>query len=295
MMNSTVRTAVFPVAGLGTRFLPATKSIPKELLPIVDRPLIQYAVDEARASGIENFVFVTGRGKGAIEDHFDISYELEEALESRGKDQELQQIRELRPGPGQVAYVRQMQPLGLGHAVWCARHLIGNGPFAVLLADELIISDPPVLADMIAVRDEHGGNVVLVDEVPREKISSYGIIEAGTEAGAVIEVTGVVEKPAPHHAPSNLAIIGRYVLDPSVMGILASTARGTGGEIQLTDALLASIGSDPFHAVRLSGQRYDCGSKLGFIEATLNLALGRDDLGTDVQHMIDALATTSRR
>ncbi|MCL1599512.1 MAG: UTP--glucose-1-phosphate uridylyltransferase, partial [Actinomycetia bacterium] len=195
MTNRAVRTAVFPVAGLGTRFLPATKSIPKELLPIVDRPLIQYAVDEARACGIENFVFVTGRGKGAIEDHFDISYELEDALESRGKEDDLQQIRALRPGPGQVAYVRQMQPLGLGHAVWCARHLIGNSPFAVLLADELIISDPPALGDMIAVHDEYGGNVVLVDEVPPEKTRSYGIVEVGTEADAVIEVTGVVEKP----------------------------------------------------------------------------------------------------
>ncbi len=294
-MSSVVRTAVFPVAGLGTRFLPATKSIPKELLPIVDRPLIQYAVDEARDSGIENFVFVTGRGKGAIEDHFDISYELEQALESKGKYEELEQIRDLRPGPGQVAYVRQMQPLGLGHAVWCARHFTGNSPFAVLLADELIISDPPVLGEMIAVHEEHGGNVVLVDEVPSEKSSSYGIIEIGDETDAVIDVTGVVEKPEPDQAPSNLAIIGRYVLDPSVMEILGNTGKGAGGEIQLTDALLASIGPRPFHAVRMSGQRYDCGSKLGFIEATLNLALGRDDLGPDVQRMIDALGRSSTR
>jgi len=282
---------VFPVAGLGTRFLPATKSIPKELLPIVDRPLIQYAVDEARDAGIENFVFVTGRGKGAIEDHFDVGYELEHTLAARGKHAELDQIQDLRPGPGQVAYVRQMQPLGLGHAVWCARHLIGNNPFAVLLADELLISESPLLGDMIEVHEQFGGNVVLVDEVPAEKTSSYGIIEVGTVADTVIEVTDVVEKPAPDQAPSDLAIIGRYVLEPSIMGILGNTARGAGGEIQLTDALLASIGEYPFHAVRMRGERYDCGSKLGFIEATLNLALRRDDLGADVQHMIDALAT----
>jgi len=294
-VSSVVRTAVFPVAGLGTRFLPATKSIPKELLPIVDRPLIQYAVDEARDSGIENFVFVTGRGKGAIEDHFDISYELEHAIESRGKLQELQQIRDLRPGPGQVAYVRQMQPLGLGHAVWCARHLIGDDPFAVLLADELIMTEPPVLGDMIAVHEERGGNVVLVDEVPPEKISSYGIIEPGADTGDVIEITGVVEKPAPQQATSNLAIIGRYVLDPAVMAILGDTDQGAGGEIQLTDALRTSIGAHPFHAVRMNGQRYDCGSKLGFIEATLNLALARDDLQADVQHIIDTLADASAR
>ena len=282
---------MFPVAGLGTRFLPATKSIPKELLPIVDRPLIQYAVDEARDAGIENFVFVTGRGKGAIEDHFDVGYELEHTLAARGKHAELDQIQDLRPGPGQVAYVRQMQPLGLGHAVWCARHLIGNDPFAVLLADELLISESPLLGDMIKVHERFGGNVVLVDEVPPEKTSSYGIIEVGTVADTVIEVTDVVEKPTPDQAPSDLAIIGRYVLEPSIMGILGDTARGAGGEIQLTDALLASIGEYPFHAVRMRGERYDCGSKLGFIEATLNLALRRDDLGADVQHMINALAT----
>jgi UTP--glucose-1-phosphate uridylyltransferase len=282
---------VFPVAGLGTRFLPATKSIPKELLPIVDRPLIQYAVDEARDAGIENFVFVTGRGKGAIEDHFDVGYELEHTLAARGKHAELNQIQDLRPGPGQVAYVRQMQPLGLGHAVWCARHLIGNDPFAVLLADELLISESPLLGDMIDVHEQFGGNVVLVDEVPPEKTSNYGIIEVGTVTDTVIEITDVVEKPPPSQAPSDLAIIGRYVLEPSIMGILGDTARGAGGEIQLTDALLASIGKHPFHAVRLNGERYDCGSKLGFIEATLNLALRREDLGEDVQHLINALAT----
>lgn len=285
-----VQTAVFPVAGLGTRFLPATKSIPKELLPIVDRPLVQYAVDEARAAGIENLVFVTGRGKGAIEDHFDVSYELEATLRSRDKILELEELKQLRPKPGQVAYVRQMEPLGLGHAVWCARKLIGNQPFAVLLADELIRSDHPPLAEMIELHEQHGGNVVLVDEVPDESTSKYGIIDPGAETGNAISVTSVVEKPDIANAPSNLAIVGRYILDPSIMDILGSTESGAGGEIQLTDALLASIGSTPFHALRMTGERYDCGSKLGFIEATLHLALRREDLGPDVQLLIDGLA-----
>ncbi len=289
-MTSSVRTAVFPVAGLGTRFLPATKSIPKELLPIVDRPLIQYAVDEARAAGIENFVFVTGRGKGAIEDHFDISFELEETLAARGKHEDLARLRELRPGPGQVAYVRQMEPLGLGHAVWCASHIVGNEPFAVLLADELILADPPSLTSMIEVHDRTGGNVVLVDEVPKASTDQYGIIEPGPSSGSAIKVESMVEKPDPSMAPSNLAIVGRYVLTAPIMKILETTAKGAGGEIQLTDALLASIPSRPFHAVRLDGQRYDCGSKAGFVEATVKLALEHDELRDDVQRLINSLA-----
>ncbi len=292
-MTSPVRTAVFPVAGLGTRFLPATKSIPKELLPIVDRPLIQYAVDEARAAGIENLIFVTGRGKGAIEDHFDVSYELERTLAEHGKLHELEQLKAARPGPGRVAYVRQMQPLGLGHAVWCARHLIGDQPFALLLADELILSDPPSIRTLIDVHETFGGNVVLVDEVPRARTDHYGIIEPGLETDAVIEVANLVEKPDPAEAPSTLAIAGRYILDPSIMDILETTTQDSGGEIQLTDALAQTIDSSPFHAVRLIGERYDCGSKLGFIEATLNLALRRDDLHTDVQRMIDSMASGS--
>jgi len=292
-MTHSVRTAVFPVAGLGTRFLPATKSIPKELLPIVDRPLIQYAVDEARAAGIENFVFVTGRGKGAIEDHFDVSYELEETLKARGKTQDLDQLRKLRPGPGDVAYVRQMEPLGLGHAVWCARHIVGNEPFAVLLADELILADPPALASMIEVHEQTGGNVVLVDEIPRAASGQYGIIEPGPTSGSAIEVVSMVEKPSPSAAPSNLAIVGRYVLTAPIMQILENTAAGTGGEIQLTDALLASLGSQPFHAVRLEAQRYDCGTKAGFVEATIKLALQRDDLREDVQRLVNSLAESS--
>jgi len=289
-MTQRVRTAVFPVAGLGTRFLPATKSIPKELLPIVDRPLIQYAVDEARAAGIENFVFVTGRGKGAIEDHFDVSFELEQTLAARGKTRDLAELRELRPGPGQVAYVRQMEPLGLGHAVWCARHIVGNEPFAVLLADELILAEPESLATMIEVHERTGGNVVLVDEVAATATGQYGIIEPGPSSGNAIEVMSMVEKPDPSVAPSNLAIVGRYVLTAPIMDILATTGEGAGGEIQLTDALLASIPSQPFHAVRLDGQRYDCGSKTGFIEATIKLALARDDLREDVQRLVNSLA-----
>jgi UTP--glucose-1-phosphate uridylyltransferase len=292
-MTQSVRTAVFPVAGLGTRFLPATKSIPKELLPIVDRPLIQYAVDEARAAGIENFVFVTGRGKGAIEDHFDVSYELEQTLAARGKAQDLDRLRKLRPGPGEVAYVRQMEPLGLGHAVWCARHVVGNEPFAVLLADELILAEPPALASMISVHEQTGGNVVLVDEIPRSASGQYGMIEPGPTSESAIEVISMVEKPPPSAAPSNLAIVGRYVLTAPVMQILETTAAGAGGEIQLTDALLACLGTRPFHAVRLQGQRYDCGSKAGFIEATINLALQRDDLREDVQRLVNSLADPS--
>ncbi|MCL1588729.1 MAG: UTP--glucose-1-phosphate uridylyltransferase GalU [Actinomycetia bacterium] len=292
-MTHSVRTAVFPVAGLGTRFLPATKSIPKELLPIVDRPLIQYAVDEARAAGIENFVFVTGRGKGAIEDHFDVSYELEETLKARGKTQDLDRLRKLRPGPGEVAYVRQMEPLGLGHAVWCARHVVGNEPFAVLLADELILAERPVLASMIDVHERTGGNVVLVDEVPATETQRYGIIEPGEASGSAIEVVSMVEKPEPSAAPSNLAIVGRYVLTAPIMQILENTAAGTGGEIQLTDALMASLGSQPFHAVRLEAQRFDCGTKSGFVEATIRLALQRDDLRENVQRLVNSLADES--
>jgi UTP--glucose-1-phosphate uridylyltransferase len=292
-MTQRVRTAVFPVAGLGTRFLPATKSIPKELLPIVDRPLIQYAVDEARAAGIENFVFVTGRGKGAIEDHFDVSYELEQTLAARGKTQDLDRLRKLRPRPGDVAYVRQMEPLGLGHAVWCARHIVGSEPFAVLLADELILAEPPALASMMEIHERTGGNVVLVDEIPKAASGQYGIIEPGPVSESAIEVVSMVEKPPPSAAPSNLAIVGRYVLTAPIMQILETTAAGTGGEIQLTDALLTSLGTQPFHAVRLEGQRYDCGSKAGFIEATIRLALQRDDLREDVQRLVNSLADPS--
>lgn len=287
---STVRTAVFPVAGFGTRFLPATKAMPKVLLPIVDRPLIQYAVDEALAAGIENFVFVTGRGNSALEDYFDMNFELEATLNADGKSAIVESLARLRHTPGQVMYVRQIDPLGLGHAVWCARNTIGDQPFAVLLADELILGDKSDLATMLEVHAALGGNVILVDEVADEETSHYGIISPGVTRGNAIEVTDIVEKPAQGTAPSNLAAIGRYVLDPSIMKTLESTESGIGGEIQLTDALLASIGELPFHAVRTAGQRFDCGSKSGFVDATIHEALGRNDMKDHVQATIDALA-----
>jgi UTP--glucose-1-phosphate uridylyltransferase len=289
-----VKTAVFPVAGFGTRFLPATKAMPKVLLPIVDRPLIQYAVDEAVAAGIENLVFVTGRGNSAIEDYFDVSFELEETLKAHGKNDLATELRSLRHAPGQVSYVRQIDPLGLGHAVWCARNIVGDEPFAVLLADELILAETPDLSMMLAVHAEHGGNVLLVDEVADDETDRYGIITPGVASNGAIEVDGIIEKPTLGSAPSNLAAIGRYILDPSVMRTLESTAEGAGGEIQLTDALVTSIGEIPFHAVKTRGRRFDCGSKGGFVDATIHAALGREDLQVDLQTTIDTLASPKR-
>lgn len=293
----TVRTAVFPVAGFGSRFLPATKATPKVLLPIVDRPLIQYAVDEAVSAGIENFVFVTGRGNSAIEDYFDVSYELESTLRSRGQVEFVNALEEIRHEPGHVAYVRQIDPLGLGHAVWCARNVVGNEPFAVLLADELILpslpGNPSSLERMLEVHALHGGNVVLVDKVADEDTSKYGVVAPGRTTEHAIEINGIVEKPDPGTAPSNLAVIGRYILDPSMMDLLAATPPGAGGEIQLTDALRASIGTVPFHGVQTDGRRFDCGSKSGFVEATIHVALQRDDMRQDIQNTIDRLASCS--
>jgi UTP--glucose-1-phosphate uridylyltransferase len=265
--------------------------MPKVLLPIVDKPLIQYAVDEAVAAGIENLVFVTGRGNSALEDYFDVSFELEEMLKASGKGDIASELETLRHAPGQVSYVRQIDPLGLGHAVWCARHIVGNEPFAVLLADELILGDTPDLATMLEVHDEHGGNVVLVDEVADDETDRYGIITPAGSTNGIIEVADIVEKPAAGSAPSNLAVIGRYILDPSIMNTLASTAKGAGGEIQLTDALLESIGDLPFHAVTTQGHRFDCGSKSGFVDATIHAALDREDLKQDLQRTINTLAT----
>lgn len=287
---SSVRTAVFPVAGFGTRFLPATKAMPKVLFPIVDRPLIQYAVDEAIAVGIENLVFVTGRGNSALEDYFDVSFELEATLRAKGRHEVASSLESLRPGPGQVAYVRQIDLLGLGHAVWCARNTIGDEPFAVLLADELILADTPDLAKMLDVHAAHGGHVVLVDTVPDNETDQYGIVTPGESVDGAIEVVDIVEKPARGQAPSNLAVVGRYILDPSILTLLEKSATGAGGEIQLTDALLASIGTVPFHAVRTSGKRFDCGSKTGFVNATIHAALNRDDMRDDVQATVDSLA-----
>ncbi len=281
-----IRKAVFPVAGLGTRFLPATKAIPKEMLPIVDRPLIQYAVDEAREAGIEQMIFVTGRGKSAIEDHFDIAYELEVTMTQRGKD--LSVLGPTRLMPGNCAYVRQQEPLGLGHAIWCARDIIGDEPFAILLPDELMHGRPGCLAQMVEAYDQVGGNLISVLEVPREDVSSYGVIAPGAEVSASLtEVTGLVEKPAAADAPSNKIISGRYILQPEVMRTLEDQEKGAGGEIQLTDAMARMIGTQPFHAVTFAGRRFDCGSKAGFVEATLALALERDDLGAEVRAMAE--------
>ncbi len=284
-----VRKAIFPVGGLGTRFLPATKALPKEMLPVVDKPLIEYAVEEARAAGIEEFIFVTGRGKSAIEDHFDNHDELERTLSERGKDDELEMINGLDLQPGQIAYVRQMSPLGLGHAVWCARNLIGDEPFAVLLADDLIKADTPTLVEMVEVYEQHGGSVVSLMEVPKEHTSRYGVVTPGAMEGPLVEIKGLVEKPDPADAPSNLAIVGRYILQPEVMTYLAEGKSGAGNEIQLTDSMLELVGKSPFHGLRLSGRRFDCGNKIGFLEAGIAFGLDRPEMGSELRARISAL------
>ncbi len=276
-----IRKAVFPVAGLGTRFLPATKAIPKEMLPIVDRPLIQYAVDEAREAGIEQMIFVTGRGKSAIEDHFDIAFELEKTMAERGKSLEV--LAPTRLGPGNCAYVRQQEPLGLGHAIWCARAIVGDEPFAIFLPDEFMVGSPGCMKQMVEAYDRLGGNLISVLEVPREAVSSYGVIAPGASDGDITEVTGLVEKPKVEDAPSNLIISGRYILQPEVMRTLENQEKGAGGEIQLTDAMARMIGTQPFHAVTFAGKRYDCGSKAGYVQANLAIALGREDMGAEIR------------
>jgi len=278
-----VRKAVFPVAGLGTRLLPATKSIPKEMLTIVDRPLIQYAVDEARAAGIEQLVFITGRGKAALDDYFDIGFELETTMRERGKT--FDALEPSRSGFGEVVSVRQQQPLGLGHAVWCARHVVGDEPFAVLLPDDLMV--PGALKQMVEAYGQFGGNVLLTEEVPHERTASYGVITPGDTKGRAVEVKGLVEKPQPEVAPSNLGVIGRYILQPEIMGVLDAQEKGAGGEIQLTDAMAKLIGTQPFHAVSVDAVRHDCGDKAGFVLA--NLALGMDDpeVGPKIRDFLD--------
>ena len=282
-LNKPIRKAVFPVAGLGTRFLPATKAIPKEMLPIIDRPLIQYAVDEAREAGIEQMIFVTGRGKTAIIDHFDKAFELETTLVDRQKD--LDVLAPTRLEPGNLVTVRQQVPLGLGHAIWCARAVVGDEPFAIVLPDELMIGSPGCLRQMVDAYNEVGGNLISVLEVPPEEVSSYGVIAPGKGRKGLTEVRGLVEKPRREDAPSNLIISGRYILQPEIMGVLASQATGAGGEIQLTDALAQMVGRQPFHAVPFNGRRFDCGSKVGFVEATLVLALERKDMADDVRNL----------
>jgi UTP--glucose-1-phosphate uridylyltransferase len=286
-----IRKAVFPVAGLGTRFLPATKAIPKEMLPIIDRPLIQYAVDEAREAGIEQLVFVTGRGKTAIVEHFDTAYELEATMTGRGKS--LEPLEPSRIHPGNLVTVRQQVPMGLGHAIWCARAIIGNDPFAIFLPDELMIGKPGCMKQMVDAYNQVGGNLVSVLEVPHEEVSSYGVIAPGNKPegfnGTLTEVKGLVEKPKVADAPSNLIVSGRYILQPEVIDILTTQEKGAGGEIQLTDAMAKLIGKQAFHAVTFGGKRYDCGSKTGFVEATLALALQRPDMADEVRAMAKRL------
>jgi UTP--glucose-1-phosphate uridylyltransferase len=285
-MTAKVRKAVFPVGGMGTRFLPATKVMPKEMLPVVDKPLIQYAVEEAHAAGIEEFIFVTGRGKSAIEDHFDYSIELQKILTERGKTREAEEIGGAMLAPGQIAYTRQQEPLGLGHAVWCARNLIGDEPFAVLLADDLILAEQPCLGQMADVHAKTGGNVVAVMDVPREHTNRYGILDTGADDGRLVEIRGLVEKPDPAEAPSTLSVIGRYILLPQVFAHLGSHEVGAGGEIQLTDSMARMIGAQPFHGLRFEGERFDCGDKAGFLEANVAFALARDDLRSGTQAIL---------
>lgn len=282
-----IRKAVFPVAGMGTRFLPATKVMPKELFPIVDRPLLQYAVDEAIEAGIEQMIFVTGRGKGMIEDHFDLSFELERTMGDRGKDSSVLDGTRLKPG--NAVFIRQQEPMGLGHAIWCARHVIGDEPFAILLPDEFMVGAPGCMSQMVAAYEQLGGNVVCALEIPIEDTPSYGVIDPGKRDGPVTEVRGLVEKPAAGTAPSNLILPGRYILQPEVMRILETQAAGSGGEIQLTDAMAQMIGSQPFHGLTFDGKRYDCGSKQGYVEANLALALADPDIGGEVRAMAQRL------
>lgn len=289
-MPNRVRTAVFPVAGLGTRFLPATKAMPKEMLTVVDRPLIQYAVDEAREAGIEHFVFVTGRNKGVIEDHFDRQYELEHTLETRGKTDALSELQKDLPSAGQTSFTRQQEPLGLGHAVWCARELVGNQPFALLLPDMVFKAKPGVMKQMMQAYEETGGNIIGVEEVDPAEVSSYGIVARGKGPDSGFKITGMVEKPKPADAPSNLFISGRYILQPEIFTLLSEQTKGAGGEIQLTDAMQILIRTQNFTGVKYDGKVFDCGSKLGFLTANVVFALDRPDLAEafrkEIRHLI---------
>ena len=286
-MSKPVRKAVFPVAGLGTRFLPATKAMPKEMLTLVDKPLIQHAVDEARAAGIEQFIFVTSRGKSALEDHFDQANDLKRTLESRGKKRELEILETTEIESGQLLFTRQLQPLGLGHAVWCARHLVGDEPFAVLLADDVILSQTPCLKQMISAYNSGiGGNMVAVTDVPRSDTNKYGILDVSSDDGKLAVVKGLVEKPKPEEAPSTLSIIGRYILQPEIFKHLDNQQKGAGGEIQLTDSMAKMIGQQPFHGMRFEGTRYDCGDKVGFIEANVAFAIAHPDMGERVRSAV---------
>ena len=292
-MTRKVTKAVFPVAGMGTRFLPATKSVPKEIMTLVDRPLVQYAIDEARAAGIKEFIFVTSRGKSALEDYFDHNLVLEQELKAKGKNKLLDVLNKTNMESGAIAYIRQHKALGLGHAVWCARRLIGDEPFAVMLPDDVIAADKPCLQQMIEAYEDTGGNMVAAMEVPKEKTSSYGVLNVGDNIGSVVPTRGMVEKPDPSEAPSNLAVIGRYVLRPSVLNNLNAKKTGSGGEIQLTDAIAQDIAAGvPAYGYKFDGQRFDCGSKSGFLQATVAFALAREDLRDDLsQYLNDIVAT----
>lgn len=281
-MKTRVRKAVLPVAGLGTRFLPATKCMPKEMLPVVDKPLIQYAIEEAEAAGIEQFMLITGRGKNLLEDHFDHAFELERTLELRGRLKELEMVRDF-PEPSKIQYMRQQQALGLGHAIWCARDFVRDEPFAVILPDDMVLAETGCLSQMMEAYAEVGGNVVAVDEVPREHTNRYGILDVESDDGRIAKARGVVEKPAPEDAPSTLSVIGRYILQPDIFAHLDKKQKGAGGEIQLTDAIAATLGTVPLHGLRYQGQRFDCGSKAGFVAANVAYALAREDMEKDVR------------
>ena len=288
-MVQPVRKAVFPVAGLGTRFLPATKVMPKEMLPIVDKPLIQYALEEAMEAGIEEFILVTGRGKNLVEDHFDHAYELEAILAERGKVNELEAMESMIPDPGCLSYTRQRRPRGLGHAVWCARQFIAGEPFAVVLPDDLILAAPGCLRQMVDAYQEVGGNLIAVEDVPREQTGRYGILDVETDDGRLAKVRGLVEKPTPEEAPSTLSIIGRYILQSEVFEHLDKHEEGVGGEIQLTDAMSKTIGDTAFHGFRFDGRRFDCGTKIGFVTANVAFAVARDELSDDLREVIQSV------
>lgn len=285
-MTKPLKKAVLPVAGLGTRFLPATKALAKEMLPVVDKPLIQYAVEEARAAGIDQFCFVTGRGKTAIVEHFDVAYELERTLQERGKTDILEDLRRQSSLPGSITTVRQQVPMGLGHAIWCARSFIGDDPFAILLPDDLMLCKTSCTQQLAEAYQETGGNVVAIEEVPMERVNKYGVLDVAEDNGRLVSVKGLVEKPDPSVAPSNLTVIGRYVLMPEVLTHLSKMEKGAGGEVQLTDAMAKLIGSQPFHGLRYEGRRFDCGDKVGFLEAQIAFALQRPDIAKAVHDFL---------
>ena len=285
-----IKTAVFPVAGLGTRFLPATKAMPKEMLTVVDKPLIQMVVEEAKAAGVEHFVFITGRNKSVIEDHFDKQYELESTLRKRGKSAQLSTLEEDLPGAGQTSFTRQQEPLGLGHAIWCARHLVGNEPFAVLLPDMIIKAEPGCLKQMVEVYEKRGGgNVIAVEEVPMEKVDRYGVVGAKDWQGNHFSINAMVEKPKREDAPSNLIISGRYILQPEIFHEIENLEPGSGGEIQITDAMISLSATQNFHGLRFTGKTYDCGDKIGFLSANVAYALEREDLSADFRASLKAI------